>query len=73
MDNPSFVGFPWIDVLLVGLFCLTVAAVVGSGSWVRHVTSQLPIERPGRWKLFFGGLALALIAIRFAERPAPSS
>lgn len=61
MDNPSFLGFPWVDGLLVGVFCLTVAAVVGSSAWVRHVTSQLPIERPGRRKLIFDALGLAFL------------
>jgi len=61
VDIPSFAGFPWLDCLLYGLFCLTVAACSGSAAWVRHSTDKLPIEGGGRWNLLFGGLCLLLL------------
>ncbi len=62
MDIPSFAGFPWLDCLLYGLFCLTGAACTCSAAWVRHSTDKLPIEGGGRWNLLFGGLCLLLLA-----------
>jgi type II secretory ATPase GspE/PulE/Tfp pilus assembly ATPase PilB-like protein len=62
VDIPSFAGFPWLDCLLYGLFCLTGAACTCSAAWVRHSTDKLPIEGGGRWNLLFGGLCLLLLA-----------
>ena len=59
MDIPSFPAFPWLGVLLCGLFCLTVAALAGATAWVRRTTSHLKVEPAGRWNLIFGGLCLA--------------
>ncbi len=61
MDNPSFVGVPWLGLLLCGLFCMTVAALAGSAAWVRRTASTLGVEAAGRWNLFFGGLCLAFL------------
>ena len=61
MDIPSFVGFPWLGLLLCGLFCLMVAALAGSATWVDRTVAALKIDRAGRWKLLFRGLCLAFL------------
>lgn len=61
MDLPSFIGFPWRDVLLVGLFGLTVAAVAGAARWVRHATARHSIGNAARWNLLVRGLCLGLL------------
>ena len=66
MDIPSFPGFPGLDVLLVGLFCLTVIAFAGAGLWVRHTGALLKIDHAARWNLLFDGLCLALAIGIFA-------
>lgn len=61
MDLPSFTGFPWRDVLLVGLFCLTVAAAAGAAEWVRYETRLHAIGGSPRWNLLVRGIGLAIL------------
>jgi type II secretory ATPase GspE/PulE/Tfp pilus assembly ATPase PilB-like protein len=57
----SFVGFPWQEILLLGGFALTVAALAGACAWVRHAGISLRVEGNERWNLFFAGLILAFL------------
>lgn len=61
MDLPSFSGFPWLDVLLVGAFCLTVAAAAGAVEWVRHETGIHSIDGSARWNLLVRCICLAIL------------
>ncbi len=62
MDNPSFPEFPWLGVGLLVLFFVTVAALGGACTWVRHATVSLGMDKGERWNLFFRGLCVAFLA-----------
>ena len=61
MDIPSFAGVPWLGLVLWVAFCLTIAALVGASTWVRHSVSLHAIPAAGRWDMLFGGLCLLFL------------
>jgi type II secretory ATPase GspE/PulE/Tfp pilus assembly ATPase PilB-like protein len=61
VDNPSFSEFPWLGVGLLVLFFVTVAAIGGTCTWVRHATVSLGMDKGERWNLFFRAIGVAFL------------
>ena len=61
VEAPSFPGFPWIGVLLLGLYAIAAWVAVLAASESPEAASEAAIPRREAWTLWFSLLPLALL------------